>query len=224
MTQSLSRALLAAATLLACAAGAASAQTTPLGRQLARVDLGISGAGIFNRQVSGPVLPGGAPNHGSSLTQYGSNTLGALATVRYVAKPYVGVEFNYGWARYTENYSPAPNGSSLFQIQTTHNEYTLGYLATPPHPIFGLQPFVSGGAGSIEFKPTAGGGAGAPKQARAAYYYSVGVQQEFADTHFGLRASFRQVFFLAPDYGQNYLTIKQHTITSEPTVGFFLRF
>ena len=221
---SFSRALLAAATLLACAAGAASAQTTPLGRQLARVDFGISGAGVFNRQVSGPVLPSGASNYKTTLTQYGSNTLGAMATVRYVAKPYVGFEFKYGFARYTENYSPSPNGGSLFQIQTTHNEYTLGYLATPPHSIFGLQPFVSGGAGSIEFKPTAGGGEGAPKQARAVYYYNVGLQQELAGSHFGVRASFRQLFFLAPDYGQNYLTIKQRTITSEPTIGFYARF
>lgn len=217
------RALLAA-TLLACAAGAASAQTTALGRQLSRVDFGISGAGIFNKQVSGPVLPTAAPNHGTMMTQFGSNTLGAVASVRYIARPYLGVEFNYGFARYTENYSPSPNGSSLFQIQTTHNEYTLGYVVTPPHTIFGLQPFLSAGAGSIEFKPTAGGGEGAPKQARAAYYYNVGLQQELGDTHFGVRASFRQVFFLAPDYGQNYLTIKQRTVTTEPTVGFFVRF
>ena len=223
MTQSLSRALLAAAALLACATSAASAQTTPLGRQLARVDFGISGAGIFNKQVSGPVLPSAAPNFGTTVTQYGSNTLGALGTIRYIAKPYVGFEFNYGFARYTENYSPAPNGSSIFQIQTTHNEYTLGYVATPAHTIFGLQPFAGGGAGSIEFKPTAGGGEGAPKQARAVYYYNVGLQQEFA-SHFGVRASFRQLFFLAPDYEQNYLTIKKRTITSEPTIGFYARF
>jgi hypothetical protein len=218
------RALLAAATLLVCAAGAASAQTTPLGRQLARVDFGISGAGIFNRQVSGPILPNGAPNYNTTLTQFGSNTLGALGTIRYVARPYIGFEFNYGFARYTENYSPAPNGASLFQIQTTHNEYTLGYVATPPHTIFGLQPFVSAGAGSIDFKPTAGGGEGVPIQARAVYYYNVGLQEEFPNSHFGVRASFRQLFFLAPDYGQNYLTIKRRTITSEPTFGFYARF
>jgi len=224
LTHRFSRVLLAAAALLVCAATAASAQTTPFGRQMARVDFGISGAGVFNKQVSGPILPSGAANHNTIMTQYGSNTLGALGTIRYVAKPYVGFEFNYGFARYTENYSPAPNGSSLFQIQTTHNEYTLGYVVTPPHTIFGVQPFISAGAGSIEFKPTAGGGEGAPKQARAAYYYNVGLQQEIGASHFGVRASFRQVFFLAPDYGQNYLTIKQHTISTEPTIGFFVRF
>jgi hypothetical protein len=221
--QSLSRALLATATLLISFSGIAAAQTTPLSRQLSRVDLGISGAGALNKTVSGPIIPTGAPNFGTVMTQFGSNTFGALANVRYIAKPYVGVEFNYGWARYTENYSPGPTGG-LFQVQTTANEYSFGWIVTPPHPIFGLQPFASAGAGSTEFKPTGGGGEGEPKQARATYYYNVGVQQEFSDSHFGLRVSFRQNFFLAPDYGQNYLTIKQHTTTIQPTAGFFLRF
>jgi hypothetical protein len=157
-------------------------------------------------------------------TQFGSNTLGALASIRYVAKPYVGLEFNYGWARYTENYEPAPNGASLFQVQTTANEYSLGWVIMPPHQVFGLQPFISAGAGSTEFKPTGGGGQREPKQARATYYYNVGLQKEFSDSHFGVRVSFRQNFLLAPDYGQNYLTILQHTSTIQPTAGFFLRF
>jgi hypothetical protein len=221
---SLSRALLATATLLLSVTGLAAAQTTTVSRQLSRMDLGISGAGEFNKEVSGPILPTGAPNYKVMTTQYGSNTFGALATIRYVAKPYVGVEFNYGWARYTENYEPGPNGASVFQIQTTANEYSLGWIIMPPHPIFGLQPFLSAGGGSTEFKPTGGGGQEEPKQARATYYYNVGLQKEFVDSHFGLRVSFRQNFLLAPDYGQNYLTILQHTSTTQPTAGFFLRF
>ena len=43
-------------------------------------------------------------------------------------------------------------------------------------------------------------------------------------SHFGLRAQFRQIFFLAPDFEQNYLTIKHRTTTFEPGVGFFIRF
>ncbi len=224
LMHSLSRALLATATLLVSFTGVAAAQTTAVSRQLSRIDLGISGAGAFNKAVSGPILPAGASNSNVMTTQYGSNTFGAVGTIRYIAKPYVGAEFNYGWARYTENYSPAPDRSSFFQIQTTANEYSLGWVITPPHLIFGLQPFLSAGGGSTEFKPTGGGGEGAPKQARATYYYNVGLQQEFAQSHFGLRVSFRQNFFLAPDFGQNYLTILQHTSTIQPTAGFFLRF
>jgi hypothetical protein len=228
---SLSRALPATATLLVSVTGVAAAQTSTtaqtsgFARQLSRMDLGISGAGEFNKTVSGPIVPTGAPNYGIVTTQYGSNTFGALVNVRYVAQPYIGVEFNYGWARYTENYSPAPDlSSNLFQVQTTANEYSLGWIVTPPHPLFGWQPFASAGMGATEFKPTGGGGAGEPKQARATYYYNVGLQREFTDSHFGLRVSFRQNFFLAPDFGQNYLTILKHTSTIQPTAGFFMRF
>ncbi|HXS14483.1 MAG TPA: hypothetical protein VN734_17420 [Acidobacteriaceae bacterium] len=221
---SLSRALLATATLFLSVTGIAAAQTTALSRQLARVDFGISGAGEFTNTVSGPIVAGGAANSGTVTSQYASNTVGALGNIRYVAKPYVGVEFNYGWARYTENYSPAPNGASLFQVQTTANEYSFGWIVTPPHPIFGLQPFASAGAGTTQFKPTGGGGNGAPHQFRATYYYNVGVQKEIADSHFGVRVSFRENFYIAPDFGQNYLTIKQHATTLQPTAGFYLRF
>jgi hypothetical protein len=235
LTHSLSRALLATATLLLSVTGIAAAQTTTsaFARQLSKVDLGISGAGELNRTVSGTIVPPGAPNCNPAtpggpctgqLTQYGSNTVGALVNIRYTAKPYVGVEFNFGWARYTENYTPAPNGSSLFQIQTTANEYSFGYLVTPPHPIFGLQPFASAGAGTTQFKPTGGGGNGAPHQFRATYYYNVGLQKDLFNGNFGMRASFRENFFLAPDFGQNYLTILKHTTTYQPTFGFYLRF
>lgn len=222
---SLSRALLATATLFLSATGIAAAQTpSGFSRQMSRIDFGISAVGQLNGTVSGPILPPGAPNFGHVVTQYGSNTVGASGNVRYTAKPYVGIEFNYVWGRFTENYSPAPNLSSLFQIQTTSNEYSFGYLVTPPHQIFGLQPFASAGAGTTQFKPTAGGGNGAPHQFRATYYYNVGVQKELFDSNFGVRASFRQNFLLAPDFGQNYLTILKHTYTIQPTFGFYVRF
>ena len=234
---SLSRAQLAAAALVVSLTGIAAAQTTApttaLGKQLSRVTFGISAAGEFDNTAHGTLIPTGAPNcHPATpggpcttvLTQFGSNTVGAGATIRYVAKPYFGLEFNYGFARYTQNFSPAPDGSSLFQVQNTANEYSLGYVINPPHPIFGFQPFLALGAGSTEFKPTAGGGQEEPKQARATYYYNVGLEKQFGETPFGVRASFREIFYLYPDFGQNYLTIKQRGNTYQPTIGFYARF
>ena len=206
-------------------AGAQEPQQTKLDKQLSRIDFSISGAGLFNHSVSGPIDPKGiAPNAGSILTDDNSNTVGALIGLRYVYKPLVGLEFNYGYARYTENYCCTADTTQVnLGVQTQANEFTFGYLATPAHPIFGLQPFASVGAGATEFKPTAHGGEGLPKQARATYYYSVGLQGDLSE-HFGARVSFRQLFFLAPDFGQNYLTILQHTSTYEPTIGLFARF
>jgi hypothetical protein len=172
---------------------------TPLVKQLHKLDLGVSGVGIYNTTVTGPIIPTQAPDYGTIVTQYGSNTAGALATLRYIAKPYFGLEFNYGYARYTENYSVAPG-----QIQTKVNEYTFGTQA---------------------FKPTPHGGQGAPEKARATYYYTLGVQKELGQNgHFGIRAGFRELFFLDPDFGQNYLTILKHANTYEPQAGFYLRY
>ncbi|WP_158823697.1 hypothetical protein [Granulicella sp. S156] len=221
--------LFLAAALFASTFGSAGAQQVSLlDRQLSRMDFGISGAGLFNKNVSGPVISTALYNCGTAtdrqacpLTLSPSNTIGGVFTIRYIVKPLVGFEFNYGYARYTENFASQP---VTFGAQTRASEYTLGYIYTPAYKFFGFQPFVSGGAGATEFKPTPHGGEGLPEQARATYYYSAGLQQEYFSSHFGFRASFRQLFFLAPDFGQNYLTILKHTTSTEPTIGFYLRY
>ena len=208
----LSTSLLCLVTLFALPAAHAQAPVTELSRQLGRLDLGVSGVGQFTNSVTGT-------NYlGVSLTQKPSTTLGALVTVRYTKSPLLGAEFNYGYARYTQNYSSYIVGGA----QTNANEYTVGYVAHTPR-IFGFQTFVSGGGGTIEFKGTPGGGQGLPTQARAAYYYDAGIEDSLLP-HLGIRAQFRQVFFLAPDFGQNYLTIKQRQITTEPGIGIYLHF
>jgi hypothetical protein len=221
---------LLAAALLVSSFGSAFSQSptdvpqTTFQKNIDRLDLGISGVGIFNNTVSGSVIPSAASNYNTPATQYGSNTFGALVTLRYIAKPYFGLEGNYGYARYTENFDNPSSALGLFQIQSKVTEYTLGYVVTPPHPIFGFQPFASVGAGSQAFRPTARGGEEEPEQARATYYYSLGLQQSYSNGHFGLRAGFRELFFLDPDFGQNYLTILKHATTYEPMIGIYFRY
>jgi hypothetical protein len=227
-------AFLFASIVFASNTAGAHAQTTPpptaFAKQLDKVDLAIQGVGIFNSTVSGTVVNNiGADNEGQPLSQFGSNTLGALISIHYPAKPYFGLEFNYSYARYTENYEGTaianflPNGITDFQVQTKVNEYTFGYLITPPYTIFGFQPFASVGAGPMAFKPTPGGGQEEPEKARIAYYYSLGFQKDVSP-HFGVRAGFRELFFLDPDFGQNYLTIVKHATTYEPLAGFYIRY
>jgi len=200
---------------------------TPLDKQLARIDIGVMGVGEFNRQVSGPILSPGAPNPGQTVAAQGSNTLGALINIRYIARPYIGFEAHYSYARYTENYSGPGTVSfvsSPYGVQSNVDEETLGYIVTPPHTIFGLQPYASAGAGTMKFKPTPRGGEGERQQYRMGYYYSAGLQQEYNNGKFGLRVGVQQIFFLAPDFGDNYLTILKHTSTFEPGAGFYFRF
>jgi hypothetical protein len=146
-----------------------------------------------------------------------------VVNLRYTASPFVGFEFNYGYARYTDTFTPfgsQPNGG----VQQNANEYTFGYVVHARKQYFGVTPFASGGAGTTIFRPTPGGGLALPEQARATYYFSVGAETTVLSPHFGIRGQYRQLFFKAPDFLTNYLTIQQHTTTYEPGFGFFLRF
>jgi len=207
--------------LVVLAASGAQAQTTFLSRQLDRVDVGVGGAAVFTKSVSG-TNPVGIP-----VSLDASTTLGALVQARYTKSPLLGLEFNYSYARFTENFGGLPFGTNAstavpFGVQTNASEYTIGYVAHLPS-LFGFQPFAGGGGGATAFKPTPMGGQGLPERARASYYYDVGIDDQL--TRFiGVRAQLRQVFYKAPDFGQNYLTIQQQTFTTEPTVGFYIKF
>jgi hypothetical protein len=199
-------------------------------KQLQRLDLTLSAVGIFNSKVNGTVVNNlAALNAGEAMGQYGSNTVGFQASLQYVVKPYIGLEFNYGESRYTEHFTGLGVAhfqnlfSTGFLVQADASEFTIGWLVHPPHPIFGLQPFLSAGAGTQAFRPTAFGGQEEPEQARMVYYYSLGVTKEVSK-HFGFRGGFRELFFLDPDFGQNYLTILQHATTYEPTVGVYFHY
>jgi opacity protein-like surface antigen len=217
LTRTLKLILVASMASLSAGAMAQSTQSK-LSRQLSYIDLGVQGVGELTRTVSGPV-PVQATDEGTLVNQSASTTVGALATIRYTPKPYFGLEFNGSYARYTESYTVQP-----LQIQTQSNEFTFGYIVTPPYTIFGVKPYASAGLGTVRFAPTRGGGQGAPTQARLGYYYSVGVQKDVVPDTFGIRVGFRQLFFQAPDFYQNYLTLNKRTFTSEPTIGFYLRF
>lgn len=227
--------LLGAMLLLSFAKLGAQAATpqTALDKQLERVDLAVTGVGEFTKSVRGTNYTG------ITFSEKPSNTLGALVTVRYTVRPLVGFEANYGRVRYSEHFydynpeltnglgSPQPSGYLLgFKggAQTNATELTFGYVAHGP-TLLGYKSFASGGVGSLVFTPTPYGGQELPQQVRALFYYDVGLEGNvLGSQHFGVRAQFRQKFFTAPDFGQNYLQIRKSTFTTEPAIGFFVRF
>jgi hypothetical protein len=211
--------------LLTAAGSTAKAQTAStnpaLDKQLSRIDFGVLGVGVINKSSNGFATVNGRPNTAVNLNP--SNTAGAVLSLRYTAKPLFGLEFNYGYARYNDLFTPfgsQPSGG----VQQNASEYTFGYVVHSKKQYFGWTPFASGGAGTTVFRPTPGGGLALPEQARATYYFSVGAETTVLSPHFGIRAQYRQVFFKAPDFLTNYLTIQQHTTSYEPGFGFFLRF
>jgi hypothetical protein len=210
--------------LLTAAGSTVKAQTTqpptPLDRQLSRIDLGVTGVGVFNQSSTGTAIVNAKP---TTVNLSPGNTAGAVVTLRYIVAPLVGFELNYGYARYTDTFTPF-GSQPTSGVQQNASEYTLGYVAHTRKQYFGVNPFASAGAGTIVFRPTPGGGLALPEQARAAYYFSVGAETTVLSPHFGIRAQYRQVFFKAPDFETNYLTIQKRTTTYEPGFGFFLRF
>jgi len=214
------------AVLVATNGAAQTAPQTTTQKQLERLDFSISGAGEITNRASGVEQRDANSTH-SILAIKPSSTIGELVTLRYTAKPYVGFEFNFGNARFTQNYTftPPPSTNILTGgAQAGARELTFGYVAHPRYRPAGLQPFLGAGGGTIRFTPTTYGGQGLPQQYRAAYYYTIGVEDNFPGSHFGVRVGFRQLIYLAPDFLQNYLTITKRVRTSEPNFGFFVRF
>lgn len=214
-------------------AGTAQGQAqveNPLDRQLRRLDFGLSVIEVISGNTSGQSYANTkpTPSQAQTLSTNSTNGTGGLAQLRYTKSPLLGAEFNYSFARYTTNFNPPAGGTIVAPggVQANANEITLGYVAHGPVlTSFGLRPFGGGGAGSTVFTPTLnGGGQGFFKQARLTYYYAAGVEAPLLSSHFGVRAQFRQTFYLLPDFTANFLTTKQRTNSIEPTFGFYLHY
>jgi hypothetical protein len=224
------KAILCATLLSALFASSALAQDTAepqtaLDRQLDRLSLSVVGTGQFSTSSNGT-------NYlNQTVNLVPSNTFGAIVNLRYTVKPYIGLEINYGYARYTENFtinntaaSPTGAVSQILPIQTNANEYSIGYVAHTKELHYGVTPFISAGAGSTAFRPTKGGGLGYLEQARATYYATIGVDSVPFYKYFGFRAIVRENFYLAPDYQTNYIRILQRSTAFEPGFGFYIKF
>lgn len=206
------------------AAATAQAPLTTLDKQLDRVKLVVSISGSLNSGTSGPNY-----ENQTIVEDAPGNTAGFLVDLQYIVSPRIGFEFNVNHARYVQNFTyfqlnpgTAPTQLPL-GIQNGANEYSLGWVFHPPK-IFGIGTFASAGAGTTEFVPTAFGGLEYKPQARFTYYYNVGLEQQLLSPHFGVRVSFRQAFFQAPDFETPFLRDLKRTYSIEPTFGFYLHF
>ncbi len=205
------------------ASAQATTPPTPFDRFISHFDVGVVGAGQFTNSTSGLNYL----NQQVALSP--SNTLGAIVDIRYTVSPRVGLVYNYGYARYVDNYtisdtskSPIAATNSILGVQSKVSEFSLGYVGHFGN-IFDLQPFISLGGGVLAFRPTSGGGQGLPGESRGMAYGAVGVEKLVTE-HFGLRLQYREIFFGAPDFNTNYLANGARSYTVEPSAGFFIHF
>jgi len=217
-----SRTLFAALSLCLLASTALPAQQLPQSRferAMQHVTLGLGVPFEMTQTTSGT-----SPWSYVSQQQV-STAAGYLINARVTARPLIGLEANYKGSRFTQNYTYTPTLQTAHTLGVESNitEATFGYVAKLPiHSI--IQPWIAAGAGSMRFKPTPNGGQGVHIQWRATYYWSLGGDYQLAHAPVFVRAQVRQLFYLAPDFGESYLTSYAHTSTLEPSLSFVFRF
>lgn len=215
-----SRFLFAALVSLLVASAANAQSVSSRDRILSRIDLGVSVPLEYSATTSGGIVSSQNESTGS----------GYLISLRYTKSPWIGAEMNYKFSRFTQNYIytyHAIGGSSYLAplgIDANVKELTWGYIAHTSHTYAGFKPYGGVGLGTTDFVPTPNGGQGQERQFRATYYWNLGTDYNFSDSHFGARVQVRQLFYKAPDFGQSYLTSGAHTHTVEPAIGFYARF
>jgi len=203
------------------AATAANAQSTSTrDRVLSRIDFGLSVPLELTSNTSGEVVS----------SQKASTGSGYLIALRYTKSPWIGAEMNYKVSKFTQNYIytfrpiTGPSYQAPLGIDARVKELTWGYVAHAPATYAGFKPYGGVGVGTTDFVPTPNGGQGLERQFRATYYWNLGADYNFSDSHFGARVQVRQLFYLAPDFEKNYLTSGARTHTLEPSFGFYARF
>ena len=146
---------------------------------------------------------------------------GVLATVGFHPKPWAGVEFNYQFAQFEEQYSfyyvAQPTTRQYARVGEAFHEATAAYQFHPPHIKF--QPYVNVGGGAVDFLPQQ-----ASNQWRGAGLLEAGVDIPMRTPHLALRVQGRALFYRAPNFNDAAISSRSWRVTEEPTAGFVYRF
>jgi len=158
-----------------------------------------------------------------------------LGVVHQQFKPWLGYNVNFGYSRFSENYSmgssftsPGPpySAGSLRQgsIGTNLYELSVASVIQGPHTKrFGT--FAQLGGGILAFLPTQ---RPAPNSVdiRALMVFGTGVNYKLSE-HLGVRVVYRGLFYKNPDFQSQDSRVpvsKLFTVTSEPTVSIVYSF
>jgi opacity protein-like surface antigen len=181
-----------------------------------RNDITVSALGVFQQNTNG-----------NGIQQTGENTAGVLFSYRYFFTPHQGVEANYGFSRYNQQFnsltSTAFTGTQSLSSNT--NEANLSYVYR-----FGighhLTPFVSAGTGALVFSPSNSftfNNQGAGTFATADFVYSAGADLALS-RRVSLRLGYRGHVFQAPDFGIANISTGSVTHMAEPFGGLSFHF
>ena len=203
------------------------------------VSLGVSGQLTYTRTpTTNKVETIG--DFTTQTTQGTSPSAGVLGTLHQSFKPWLGYNVNFGYTRFSENYSygsafvPA-KGSTVSPLST----FTQGSIGTNMYELTIAESFKGPsnkrfntfgqfGGGGLFFLPT-DSKSPASQQTRPAMIFGVGMNYKLTG-HLDLRAEYRGLFYKSPDfnlppYGQgNFPITRLFTVTSQPAISVVYTF
>src|SRR5207302_4634351 len=176
-------------------------------------EISLQGTGSFTKDSTG-----------QGTTQRGTESGGFLVGYRYHFNRWLAAETVYGYSRNTQQYFGT---AGLSGVQSNIHQATGGFVVSLPTPArFRFSPYVLAEGGALVFDPTAnnfGGALGAQRQAVGVFSYGGGVDYPVVK-HVLLRAEYRGLVYIAPDFGISGLNTDKITHTAQPSAGLVFRF
>lgn len=177
--------------------------------------------------------------------QAASTSPGVFTTFHQSFKPWLGYNVNFGYTRFSENYSygidsvPTPPATSPVHstysqgsLRTNMTDLTIAWVFNGPHN-GRLTTFGQFGGGGLFFLPVDRvlplSYRPATYQTRPTMIFGAGINYKLTG-HLGLRAEYRGLFYKSPDFGlppgnsYNFPMTRLFTVTNAPAVSLVYRF
>ena len=170
-------------------------------------DLGVNAEGVLGSEV----LTSDTAN-----TLRTTDTTGFLFSFKEHPVSWAGIEFNYGYSKYSNRFSDG-FGNPSANINATRHEATAAYLFHPH--VKHLQPFVGVGGGYLGFVPMSGA-----SQWRGTGLLEAGLDIPTQNPHFGFRVQGRALLYREPNFYNSAISTETWVARPEPTAGVYYRF
>ena len=181
-----------------------------------RVDVSISGAGVFSKTSS---------SNNQSVTNAPTNSVAYIGSVRYHFTCKHAVEGNIGHTVNSQIFSVPPDS---FRVISSITEFSGAYVFSPCSRKR-LQPFVFAGGGALRFSPgntyidTFPASFGAAQQTSLAFLYGGGADYRLW-RKLALRLEYRGLIYKVPDFNLPFLFTGAKGHLAEPTAGIVVKF
>ena len=161
--------------------------------------------------------------HGNTPVQIKtSNTMGLLASYRYMLTPRSALEVNYTYAQNTNYYQY--DGEQIYvPIHTLQQEFSAAYVYSRNYRKY--NPFLEAGPGVMLFSPVKDNGTGrldAKRNTSIGGVFGGGLAYEISPS-FDIRAEFRGFFTKAPSFVDDFKT-NRYTVIMTPSIGIAYHF